>query len=234
MANKAQNTPVFWLQDAGYSAYLVGNQVRDRLTKTESDRRDVDIATNALPHQVISVLRKNNLLPGSVDEKFGVVAFRYNEVLYEITTFREDVYRRDFEHISRYPDEIRFVQVAAQDAPRRDITINAIYLNPKTGKYLDYVDGLEDLKNRTIRLIGDPVTRLLEDPIRILRVVRFKHLLGFKYDPKTAKALKASGHLLKKLSPGVVKKEFAKIQSLPEYQTTVKRELRDLGIVQTL
>lgn len=224
------NTPVFWLQEAGYSAYLVGNQARDVLLGIESDVADVDIATNARPNQVAKVLHKNNLIPTIVDEKFGVVSFSFAGIHFEATTFRQDIYRQEFDLIKRYPDEIRFVSVAAQDAPRRDLTINAIYLNPKTGKYLDYVGGMEDLNNKVIRLIGDPEIRLQEDPIRVLRAIRFKHLLGFKYDKATGQAIEKHSKLLLKLSPTVVKKELRKLQSIANYKAA-KTELVKLGVV---
>ena len=224
------NNPVFWLQDAGFAAYLVGNQVRDRLLGVESDSADVDIATNARPNQVAKVLQKNNIIPTIVDERFGVVSFTFANIRFEATTFRQDIYRQDFELVKRYPDEIRFVSVAAQDAPRRDLTINAIYLNPKTGKYLDYVGGLDDLQHKIIRIIGDPKTRLQEDPLRILRAIRFKHLLGFKYDKTTWSALLRSGKLLHKLSPTLVKKELRKLQSIPRY-AAARVDLVKLGIV---
>ncbi|AKM84929.1 TPA: hypothetical protein DHW58_02325 [Patescibacteria group bacterium] len=231
MRKQEINTPLFWLQDAGFSAYLVGNQVRDRLLKMDFDRFDVDIATSAKPKQVVTVLKKNNLIPTAVDEQFGVVSFRFNGVIYEITTFRQDIYKGDFERVKRYPDAIRFVPVAAEDSSRRDLTINAIYLNPKTGKYLDYHGGMADIKNKIIRVIGDPMIRFQEDPLRLLRVVRFRHLLKFKYDPATLKAMKLSAGLIRKLSPTIVKKEFGKLQDLPNY-SAVKQELQRLGLSQ--
>lgn len=233
MRNEEINNPVFWLQDSGFAAYLVGNQVRDKLLGIATDQADVDIATNARPKQIISVLKKNSIIPASVDEKFGVVAFKHNGISYEVTTFRRDIYRKDFEYIKRYPDFIQFVQVAAEDAPRRDLTINAIYFNPRTGKYLDYVKGLPDIENRIIRVIGDPPTRFQEDPLRLLRVVRFKHLLGFKYDPLTLQAIKEYSHLIRKISPSVVKKEFLKIQAIPQYGGA-RKDLKDFGLIQTL
>ncbi|MDD5605963.1 MAG: hypothetical protein PHR51_01385 [Patescibacteria group bacterium] len=230
MINQEINTPLFWLQEAGFSAYFVGNQVRSRLLGINDDPRDIDVATNARPQDVTRMLRQHNIIPATVDEKFGVVAFRFNEVLYEVTTFRRDIYSEDLAHVKRYPEAVQFVQVAAQDAPRRDITINAIYLNPKTGKYLDYVGGLQDITDKVIRIIGEPSIRFQEDPLRILRVVRFKHELGFKYDAKTLAALKRYGFLVKKLSPGVVKKEYLKIQGLSNYHQA-KVELQKLGLV---
>lgn len=233
MRHEEINNPVFWLQDAGFSAYLIGNQVRDRLLNIETDKSDVDIATNAKPKQIMSVLKKSSIIPASVDEKFGVVSFRHNSISYEVTTFRRDIYNGDFGHIKRYPDFIKFVQVAAEDAVRRDLTINAIYLNPRTGKHLDYVGGLKDIDSKIIRVIGEPDIRFQEDPIRLLRVVRFKHLLNFKYDPKTLGALKQYAHLIKKISPSVVKKEFLKIQSLSNY-SSARKELKNFGLIQTL
>jgi tRNA nucleotidyltransferase/poly(A) polymerase len=230
MSSQEINTPLFWLQEAGFSAYFVGNQVRNRLLDINSDSKDVDIATDATPADIARMLRNHNIIPGTIDEKFGVVAFRFNEVLYEITTFRKDIYSEDLAHVKRYPETVQFVQVAAQDAERRDLTINAIYLNPKTGKYLDYVGGLDDIKHKIIRVVGDPATRFQEDPLRILRAVRFKHELGFKYDAKTLAALKKHGFLVKKLSPGVLKKEYLKIQALPDYHKA-KLELQQLGLV---
>lgn len=234
MRKQELNTPIFWLIEAGFSAYLVGNQVRDKILDIETDASDVDVTTNALPKQVMSMLRDNNIIPSTVDEKFGVVAFKYNDISYEVTTFRQDVYTSDFSQVKRYPNAIKFVQVAAEDAPRRDLTINAIYFNPKTGKYLDYFDGLKDIKNKIIKVVGDPNIRFQEDPIRLLRAVRFKNLLGFKYDPKTHKALKEYSHLIKKVSPSVIKKELQKLQNLPGYNSVIKRELQVLGLIQTL
>ena len=233
MLKREINTPIFWLQEAGFSAYLVGNQVRDRILNIGTDVSDVDVATNALPDQVISVLQNNNIIPSTVDEKFGVVAFRYNNMTYEVTTFRQDIYTSDFDRVKRYPDAIKFVQVAAEDAPRRDLTINAVYFNPKTGRYLDYFNGLGDIKDKIIRTIGNPSIRFQEDPLRLLRAVRFKHLLDFKYDPATFKAMKKYSHLVKKLSPSVIKKELQKIQDLPGYSSIIKKELQILGLIQT-
>lgn len=225
------STPLFWLQEAGFDAYLVGNQVRDRILNLQTDRSDVDIATSALPSEVASVLRHNNIIPSFIDEKFGVVSFIYENSKYEATTLRQDIYHGDFANIKRYPDEIRFVKLLAQDAVRRDFTINAIYFNPKTKRYLDYVDGLADIKNKVIRAIGDPEIRFQEDPLRILRAVRLHHLLGFDYDANTLKAIqKYSGHI-KKVSPGVVKKELQKIQELEHY-AQAKEELKKLGLIQ--
>lgn len=222
--------PILWLQEAGYSAYLVGNQVRDQLLGINDDGSDVDISTSATPKDVASLLRRHNIFPGMMDEKFGIVSFTYAGLKFETATFRTDIYDGDFSLIKRYPDAIKFVSLAATDAVRRDLTINAIYFNPKTKKYLDYTGGLDDLKSKTIRMIGDPEIRFKEDPVRILRAIRFKYLLGFRYDPATARAITKHSGLVKKLSPAIIKKELQKLQTLPNY-SIVRSELVKLDLV---
>lgn len=224
-------TPALWLQEAGYDSYIVGNQVRDRILGVVTDRSDVDIATSALAAEVVQVLRQNGITPQIVDEKFGVVSFSYETRHYEMTTFRQDLYGQDSLGLKRYPDEIRFVRLVAQDAVRRDFTINAIYLNPKTNRYLDYVDGMQDIKSKTIRTIGDPKTRFLEDPVRILRAVRLRHVLNFDYDPKTAAAMLATCKHIQVLSPAVIKKELRKLEQVPNYPLA-KIELGRLGLTE--
>ena len=229
MINPNITTPVLWLQEAGYSAYLVGNQVRDALLRAESDSHDVDIATTALPEEVIAVLRKNNIIPKLMDDKFGVVNFVFEGYDFETTTFRQDIYHFDTNNPRRYPDQIKFVKLVAQDALRRDFTVNAIYFNPKTKEHLDYVDGLNDLSAKRLRVIGEPGIRFQEDPLRILRAIRFKHVLGLHYDPATAKAIKQFATEVRKLSPGVIKKELAKLDSIPQVRAA-KAELMTLGL----
>jgi poly(A) polymerase len=230
-------TPIFqplqWLQEAGFSAYLVGNQVRDRLLGTSSERADVDIATSATPEQVAMVLAHHRIHPSLIDAKFGVVAFGYNGFKFELTTFRRDIYKKEFAEVKRYPDEIKFIKSAAKDAVRRDITINAIYYNPSGGRYLDYVGGLEDIKTKTIRVIGAPAVRFQEDPIRMLRVIRMKHQLDFSYHPTTKTALASSAHLLGKLSPSVVKKELQKLQSIKQYPAA-RQDLVKFGFIKVI
>ncbi len=228
MFNPSITTPVFWLQDANHSAYLVGNQVRDQILNIVTDSHDVDIATTALPQEVVGVLRKNNIIPRIVDEKFGVVSFHFEGYDFEATTLRQDLYLSDL-GTKRYPDQIKFVKLLAQDALRRDYTINAVYWNPKTKQHLDYVGGLDDLESKTLRCIGDPQIRLAEDPLRILRAIRFRHLLGFQYEPTLQLSLIALAPTVHKLSPGVLGKEFDKIRSLSQ-AASAQAELKKLGI----
>lgn len=222
--------PVFWLQDAGYKAYLVGNQSRNAALGRFGDAQDVDIATSALPRETEKLLLQQQIVPVRVDVKFGVVAFLWQNIDYEITTFREDIYDPQFNHIRRTPIKIIFHQDTKTDALRRDFTINAIYWNPKSNHFIDPVDGIKDLENKTLRFIGDPEIRIKEDPLRVLRAIRFKYSLGLKYAPATLKALTKWGKLVHKLQPSLLKKEFNKIQNLPNYQDA-KRDMQSMGVV---
>ncbi|OGB74206.1 hypothetical protein A2V68_00315 [candidate division Kazan bacterium RBG_13_50_9] len=225
--------PVAWLQEAGYKAYLVGNQVRAILAGRSYDPKDIDIATSALPEAVAGILRRHSILPAQLDATFGVVTFELQGNSYEITTFRSDVYDPQFDHIKRKPSRIEFTDDLTTDALRRDFTINAIYLNPVSGHYLDPLSGRADLKNKTLRFIGDPEIRIKEDPLRVLRAIRFKHSLGLHYAPATRVALGKLGRLVHKLSNAILKKEFQKIQNLEGY-AAARREMQAWGIISRL
>ncbi|MBU1083044.1 hypothetical protein KKE14_01220 [Patescibacteria group bacterium] len=222
--------PVVWMQTKGAKAYLVGNQSRSRLMKDSKDLNDIDIATSALPYQVVAVLHRQKIIPTQVNRNFGVVSFKWQGSEYEVTTFRQDIYDAEFDHIKRTPRKIVFTEDLVLDAQRRDFTINAIYFNPKTGKINDPVNGVADLKNKILRFIGDGELRIKEDPVRVLRAVRFKCSLGLKYAPETAKALKKWGHLVHRLSSTNLKKEFQKINTLPN-QKAARQELQKFGVV---
>lgn len=225
--------PVIWLQEANHKAYLIGNQVRNSLLGNKYDPKDIDVVTSALPDEIIKILRNRGVLPTHINKKFGVVTFQLQGDEYEITTFRKDVYDPEFDHIKRVPSQIIFIKDIDQDAMRRDFTINAIYLNPKTGHYLDPVSGKADLASGILRFIGDPEIRIKEDPVRVLRAVRFKNSLDLKYAPDTKKALQQLGGLVHKLSASILKREFQKIQNLPNYQL-VRKEMKQFGIIPRL
>jgi len=223
-------TPISWLKDAGYRAYLVGNQTRNKLLGVDYDAQDIDIATNARPNSIVRILRRQNIIPAHVNETFGVVRFVWEGGVYELATFREELYDDQFDHIRRSPKRITFIEDVEQDAPRRDLTINAIYWDPTTGRMIDPVGGRSDLAAKTIRLVGDPDLRLKEDPLRILRSIRFKYSLGFKYDRQTGAALKRQAKLIHKLPVALLKREFQKIQELSNY-STAQKEMQRLKII---
>lgn len=167
------------LRARGYEAYLVGGCVRDRLLGRPP--KDFDIATSALPDDVM------RLFPGAglVGAHFGVVLVRQGDLQVEVATFRTDGKYTD----GRRPDEVQLGATAESDALRRDFTINALFLDPQTGRIVDFTNGQQDLADRLIRAIGDPQARFAEDHLRMLRAIRFAAELDFAIEPGTMSAI---------------------------------------------
>src|SRR5437667_9640078 len=156
------------LRDHGYQAYLVGGCVRDLILGREP--ADYDVATDATPDEVMRIFPQTY----AVGAQFGVVLVPYKNERgsgsVEVATFRSDGAYSD----GRHPDEVRFSKTPAEDAPRRDFTINGMLLDPLSGnQVLDYVGGRDDLQAGMVRTIGDPSRRFAEDKLRMLRAVRF-------------------------------------------------------------
>ncbi len=192
------------LVEAGYTAYFAGGCVRDKLLGIEP--QDYDIATSATPQEVMK------LFPGSneVGAHFGVVIVKHHGHFIEIATFRTDGSYKD----GRRPESVTF-STPDEDAHRRDFTINGMFEDPSTGKIIDFVDGLADLKSRLIRAIGNPADRFQEDALRLLRAVRFSTTLGFPIEPNTHAAIQENADLLEKISPERIRDEFSKIITSP-------------------
>lgn len=187
---------LYRLKGAGFDAYLVGGGVRDLLLGREP--KDFDIATNALPEEVKKLFR-NCLLIG---RRFRLAHVRFERDVIEVATFRgqgdgdsEDEARTETGRILR--DNV--YGTVEQDAWRRDFTINALYYNIEDFSVVDFVDGMKDLRAGVLRLIGDPEQRFREDPVRMLRAVRFAARLGFRIHRDTEAAIRAHGHLLEEI-----------------------------------
>lgn len=209
------------LEKNGFSAYIVGGAVRDMLMgKTP---HDFDIATSAHPEQIKKLFRR------TIDTglKHGTVTVVENNTGYEVTTYRTEGTYTD----SRHPDKVNFVTSVNEDIKRRDFTINAMAYNPKTG-FVDIVGGKDDLENRLIRCVGIPEVRFSEDPLRMLRAVRFSAKLDFKIDNQAAKAIKKLAPLIKKISPERIRDEISKIlmSENPHYISC----LHDLGLLKII
>ena len=177
------------LENAGYEAYIVGGAVRDCIMgKTPSD---YDIATNALPRQV------KELFPKTIDTgiKHGTVTVIDNKIGYEVTTYRKEEKYAD----NRHPDSISFVSDIETDLRRRDFTMNAIAYNPSRG-IVDIFGGVSDIKNRTIRCVGNAGDRFKEDALRMVRAVRFSACLNFEMDEETKKGIRKYSVLVKNVS----------------------------------
>jgi poly(A) polymerase len=166
------------LQNNGFEAYLVGGCVRDKLLN--KNPKDFDIATSATPQQVISLFERTE----PVGVSFGVVLVIENDIPYEVATFRSDGVYSD----NRRPDSILF-STPEEDAKRRDFTINALFYDPFKNKIIDFVNGQEDLNNKIIKTVGNPIDRFNEDRLRVLRAIRFNITLGFEIEQKTKEAM---------------------------------------------
>ena len=188
-------------KENGFSIFEVGGSVRDEILGLEVF--DFDFATDATPEEMIKFLPDAN----DTFAKYGCIKYKGEHGRAEITTFRIEESYDDFRH----PNKIRFVKSLNEDYKRRDFTINAIYKDIN-GKIYDPSRGVEDLKSKTIRFIGDPETRIKEDPLRILRAKRFASKLGFEIESETAKAMEKLAYLLEKLNPEKIKEEERKFK----------------------
>jgi poly(A) polymerase len=211
------------LNSEGYEACLVGGSVRDLLLGILP--KDFDVATNATPNEVNRLFR-NSMLIG---HRFRIVHVQFHREIIEVTTFRasEEAKAKSVEkapsrrsaphHQTRLTDKRGMIVQdnifgdIHQDAWRRDFTINALYYNIADFSVVDFTNGYQDLKNRTIRLIGDPVTRYKEDPVRMLRAIRFSAKLNFTIESNTAIAIKPLAHLIKNIPSARLSEEIFKV-----------------------
>jgi poly(A) polymerase len=193
---------LYRLANAGHIAYLVGGGVRDLMVGRRP--KDFDIATSAHPQQVRSLFRNSRL----IGRRFRLVHVFFGPKNIEVATFRRlaeaaaDVDDPMIRHDNTFgtPEE---------DAFRRDFTINSLFYDPRTFRVIDYAGGVPDLRSRLIRTIGDPQTRIREDPVRILRAVRFAAKMDFEIEPATRAAIEMHrGDLAKASVPRLVEETF--------------------------
>ncbi len=185
------------LQEAGFTAYLVGGGVRDLLAKKRP--KDFDISTSARPEQIKHIFRRQCLIIG---RRFRLAHIRFGKKIIEVSTFRsgedaEDLIVRDNQWGS--PEE---------DALRRDFTINGLFYEPCEHHVIDYVGGWDDIHAGVIRTIGDPVIRFRQDPVRMIRLLKFRARFGYHTDPETEKALIYCRDELAKSSPARLLEEI--------------------------
>lgn len=238
------------LKDAGYEAYIVGGAVRDLLLGLRP--KDFDVATNATPEQVKYLFRRAFI----IGKRFRIVHVVYgrgreNEVI-EVSTFRAFLDNSKAEQVSGNERTskvaLTHMQHAVdasgrvlrdnvwgpqdQDATRRDFTVNAMYYDPESGVLVDFHKGIQDAKKRVLRMIGDPATRYREDPVRIIRAVRFAAKLsplGFKLEAKTAKPLIESQRLLDEVPQSRMFDEMLKLLQTGHAVASIA-QLKQLGM----
>lgn len=199
MLNSALNV-VQELEKNGFKAYIVGGFVRDYLLGLKTS--DIDICTNATPKQVLDIF-DNTQLP---KEDYGSVVITYKNKSFQITTFRKETNYSDYRH----PEQVEYINDLEEDLLRRDFTINTICID-KNGKVVDKLDGIKDLNEKIIKTVGNSYDKFHDDPLRILRAIRFKTKLDFDLDDQTIDGIIKNKHLLKEISYDRKKQELDKI-----------------------
>lgn len=190
------------LEQHGYEAYIVGGCVRDSLMGKRPS--DWDICTSARAEEMMALFEDKRVIPTGIQH--GTLTILAEDGAYEVTTFRIDGEYLDHRH----PKSVAFTRELAEDLSRRDFTINAMAWHPERG-LIDLFGGVEDLRDRLVRAVGDPVQRFNEDGLRMLRMVRFATVLDFDYDPATYDAVRKQGHLLQYISKERIQVELNKI-----------------------
>lgn len=210
------------LQKAGFASYLVGGCVRDLLIGIHP--KDFDIATDARPEQVKRIIHRAYV----IGKRFRLVLVRREESQFEVATFRREL--RQDENAEDAPAGDNLFGTVEDDAKRRDFTINALFYDPINDQLVDYAEGLPDLEAKWVRMIGDPAKRLTEDPIRILRALRLKHLIDFSLEPELREAMKQQAHTLTTTVLPRRREEILKLIRL-KHPELAFREAQDLGIM---
>ena len=198
----------------GFTLYLVGGTVRDYLLGYALE--DMDAVTDATPNQVI------DFLP-NVDDTFahlGSLKYKGSDgVKFDITTLRKESGYSD----SRHPNKVIFVSDLEDDYSRRDFTVNAMYMD-KNLKIYDFCGGQKDLENRVLRMVGNPDTRLKEDPLRILRAIRFHLMYKLKIEKSLEEAMVDRFYLLSNITDAKIKSEMNKLD-LSHVDPKMKKEI---------
>ncbi len=211
------------LQQQGHKAYVVGGAVRDLLIGAEP--KDFDIATDATPDEIRRAFRRSR----AIGRRFQIVHVMMGQETIEVTTFRGmlDANTKTDEHGRVLHDNVFGSQ--ADDAARRDFTANALYYDPATEAVIDYHHGVGDLKQKTLRMIGEPRTRYREDPVRMLRAVRLAAKLGLIIDPAASKPIREMAELLENVPPARLFDEMLKLLTSGHSVNCITR-LRDEGL----
>src|SRR3954449_12545775 len=228
---------LYRLRQADHTAYLVGGSVRDLLLGRRP--KDFDIGTSAHPYQVKKLFRNCWI----IGRRFRLAHVKFGTKVIEVATFRRQV--QPGEELVEPPGEgapgpdghlihrDNTFGTPEEDAFRRDFTVNALAYDIATFSIIDYVGGLEDLAARVVRSIGDPETRIKEDPVRMLRAVALASRLDFTIDPPLADAIRAHRHEIARSSPPRLIEEYYKILRAGEAERTF-RSLLDIGLLEPL
>ncbi len=207
------------IEENGFEAYIVGGYVRDRILGIEST--DIDICTNALPKDIIKIFKVTG------KSEYGSFSIKVGKYNIDITT-----YRSESNYINRKPQNIEYIDNLITDIKRRDFTMNSLCMN-SSGQIIDLLNGHKDIEKRIIRVIGDLNQKLTEDPLRILRAVRFSIILDFTLDEEIISFIKKHKDLIKSLSYTKIKAELDRIFSSKRAGIGIK-VLKDLDLLDVL
>lgn len=188
------------LREAGFIAYLVGGSVRDLLVKKKP--KDFDISTSAKPEEIKHIFQRSCLLIG---RRFRLAHLRFGHKILEVSTFRSGENDNDLivhDNLWGSPEE---------DVLRRDFTINGLFYDPSSHTIIDYVGGWEDIHKHVLRTIGEPVARFRQDPVRMIRLLKFRARFGFEVDPRTMSALGRCLEEIVKSSPARILEEVLRM-----------------------
>lgn len=185
------------IEDRNYQAYLVGGYPRDSYLGKKTN--DFDICTNATPEEL------KQIFSHILEENYGSLKIKYKDILFEITTFRVE-----YDYTSVRSPKITYAKTLEEDLIRRDFTINTLCID-KNGTYIDKLGAKEDIKNRIIRCVGNPYQKMKEDPLRILRAIRFATTLDFEIEMELQKSILENRNLVANLSYYRKREELDKI-----------------------
>ena len=199
---------LYRLKNAGFAAFIVGGGVRDLLLGRHP--KDFDVVTDAHPEQIKKLFRNARL----IGRRFRLAHVQFGRDVVEVATFRAASNGAD--DARAHSDSGRILRdnvygTIEEDIWRRDFTVNSLYYNIADFSVWDFTTGLDDIRSRTLRLIGDPETRYREDPVRMLRAVRFAAKLGFELAPETARPVFELGRLLRDVPPARLFDEVLKL-----------------------
>ena len=195
------------LQDHGFQAYLVGGCIRDLLLRKTP--KDFDIATDAHPEEVRELFRNSRI----IGKRFRIVHVRFGREIIEVTTFRgphADEYDENHSDSGMTLND-NVYGTFEEDVFRRDFTMNAIYYEPQGKEIIDLADGTADIESQIIRTIGDPTGRLREDPVRMLRAIRFQAKLEFGLESDLQSSIRSLGYLIQDVPPARLFEEVLKL-----------------------
>lgn len=189
--------------DNGYHLYLVGGTVRDFLLGKELD--DMDAVTDATPEEMKVFLK--DIKTDFTFERFGSIRAYFDDVKFDVTTLRKECSYKD----SRHPGKIQFVKTLSEDVVRRDFSVNAMYLDINLN-VIDLVSGQDDLKNKILKTVGTADIRIKEDPLRIIRAVRFSLMYDLKLSDDLKKAIIDNNSLLENLNKSKIQQDLKKLK----------------------